>query len=45
MKNTIKRDKAKTLAIIEKVCRTFDDYEFSSSALDNARRELLEALG
>lgn len=40
-----KQDKAKALAIIEKVCRTFDDYEFSSEKLDSTRRELLEAIG
>ncbi len=40
-----KQDKAKATELIEKVCRTFDDYEFSSEALDNARHELLEALG
>ena len=39
------RDREKALAIIEKVCRTFDDYDFSAAALDAARRELLEALG
>ena len=38
-----KRDKAKALALIGKVCRTFDDYEFSHKALDSVRRELLEA--
>lgn len=40
-----KRDKAKALALIDKVCRTFDDYEFSSEVLDSVRRELLEAIG
>lgn len=40
-----KKDKAKALEIIEKVCRSFDDYEFSSEKLDNTRRELLEAIG
>jgi hypothetical protein len=39
------RDKAKALALIGKVCRTFDDYEFSHEALDSVRRELLEELG
>ena len=39
------RDRDKALAIIERVCRTFDDYDFSAKALDAARRELLEALG
>lgn len=39
------RDREKALAIIDKVCRTFDDYEADAAALDNARRELLEALG
>ena len=40
-----KQDKAKALEIIEKVCRTFDDYEFSSEKLDSTRHELLEAIG
>ena len=40
-----KTDKSRALAIIDKVCRTFDDYEFSAEALDSARRELLEAIG
>ncbi len=40
-----KKDKGAALAIIEKVCRTFDDYEADAAALDNARRELLEAIG
>ena len=40
-----KRDKAKALELIEGVCRTFDDYDFSAEALDNTRRELLELLG
>ena len=40
-----KTDKAKALAIIDKVCRTFDDYEASAEIFDNARRELLEAIG
>jgi hypothetical protein len=39
------RDKEKALDIIERVCRTFDDYEADAAALDNARRELLEAIG
>ena len=40
-----KKDQALAKALIEKVCRTFDDYEFAASALDNTRRELLEAIG
>ena len=39
-----KKDKAKATELIDKVCRTFDDYEFSYEALDNVRRELLEAI-
>ena len=39
------KDKEKALAIIDKVCRTFDDYDPSAAALDSARREILEALG
>lgn len=40
-----KEDKNKAKSLIEKVCHTFDDYDFSAAALDNTRRELLEALG
>ncbi len=40
-----KQNKAKAMELIEKVCRTFDDYEFSSETLDNVRHELLEAIG
>lgn len=39
-----KQNKEKALEIIEKVCRTFDDYEFSSEAVDRAHKELLEAI-
>ena len=39
------RDPAKAAALIDRVCRTFDDYEFSAAILDGTRRELLEALG
>ena len=39
------RDKTKALELIEKVCRSFDDYEFSPQTLDNVRRELLDAIG
>jgi hypothetical protein len=39
------RDKTKALKLIEKVCRSFDDYEFSPQTLDNVRRELLDAIG
>ena len=40
-----KTDKPKALALIDKVCRTFDDYEPSAELFDSVRRELLEALG
>ena len=40
-----KKDKQRALDIIEKVCRTFDDYEADAAALDDARYELLEAIG
>lgn len=40
-----KRDTEKTVALIEKVCRSFDDYDFSATALDSVRHELLEILG
>lgn len=39
------RDPAAALAIVERVCRTFDDYSPEASDLDAARRALLEALG
>ena len=38
-------DREKAVKIIEKVCRTFDDYDGSAKLFDEARRELLEALG
>ena len=40
-----KKNRPLALSIIQKVCRSFEDYEFSSTALDDARHELLEALG
>lgn len=40
-----KRDKAKALALIDKVCRSFDDYDGSFTLFDDVRHELLEALG
>ena len=40
-----KQDEEKANAIVERVARTFDDYETSAEALDNARRELLETIG
>ena len=40
-----KKDKQRALDIIETVCRTFDDYETEAFVIDNARHELLEALG
>jgi hypothetical protein len=39
------RDPVRAMELIDRVCRSFDDYEFSAAALDDARRELLEALG
>ena len=39
------RDAAQTDALIERVCRGFDDYDPSAQALDAARIALLEALG
>ena len=38
-------DREAAVRIIEKVCRTFDDYDGSADAFDAARHELLEALG
>lgn len=40
-----KKDQKKAKFLIEKVCRTFDDYEFSAKALDSVRRQLLEEIG
>ncbi len=38
------KDRAKAEEIIEKCCRSFDDYERSGEVIDAARVELLEAL-
>lgn len=38
-------DREAAVRIIEKVCRTFDDYDGSPRVFDEARRELLETLG
>ncbi len=38
-------DREAAVRIIEKVCRSFDDYDGSAETFDEARRELLEALG
>jgi hypothetical protein len=35
----------KALALIDKVCRTFDDYNSDASVMDSVRKELLDALG
>ncbi len=40
-----KQDKDKVIALITKVCRSFDHYDFSATTLDQTRIELLEALG
>ena len=40
-----KDDKCKALLLITKVCRSFDDYDFSATTLDEVHRELLETLG
>ena len=39
------KDKTAALALVEKVCRSFDDYDPSAQKLDETRRELLEMLG
>lgn len=39
------RDREKALALVEQVCRTFDDYTPNAADLDDTRRQLLEALG
>ncbi|MBQ7378536.1 MAG: DUF4091 domain-containing protein [Clostridia bacterium] len=39
-----KHDKATALHLVDKVCRSFEDYEISSRAIDSVRRELLEAI-
>lgn len=36
---------AATMALVEKLCRTFDDYTFSGELVDKVRYELLELLG
>jgi len=40
-----KRDRDKAVELIEKCCRTFDDYDGSAQLFDEVRRELLEILG
>ena len=40
-----KKNKELANTIIRKVCRSFEDYESSAALLDEARHELLEALG
>lgn len=35
----------KALSLVETMCRSFDDYEFSGTALDKAHETLLELLG
>ena len=39
------RDKEKALALVDKLCRTFDDYDPDAAKFDAVHRELLEALG
>ena len=39
------KDRGTAVGIIEKVCRTFDDYDGDAMVFDEARRELLETLG
>ena len=39
------KDHDKAIALIEKVCRGFDDYNPSAELLDEVRHELLEAIG
>lgn len=39
------KDKKAALALIDKVCRSFDDYDPSAELLDETRHELLEMLG
>ena len=40
-----KRDRQAALALVEKVARSFDDYDPSARKLDETHRELLELLG
>ena len=40
-----KKDKDKALALIDRVCRTFDDYDASATLLDETRKELLRTIG
>ena len=39
------KDPAAAYALVEKVCRTFDDYTTSGALVDETRKELLELLG
>lgn len=39
------KDPAAALTLVEKVCRTFDDYTSSATLLDEVHHELLEKLG
>ena len=39
------RDSERTMELIERLCRTFDDYESDVSLFERTRRELLELLG
>ena len=39
------KDKEKAISLIEKVCRTLDDYDPDAALMDSVRKELLEALG
>ena len=39
------KDPAAAYALVEKVCRTFDDYTYSGVLVDETRYELLELLG
>ena len=39
------KDRGTAVGIIEKVCRTFYDYDGDAAVFDEARRELLETLG
>lgn len=45
LKMVEQKNPAAALALVEKVCRTFDDYTFSGALVDETRHELLELLG
>ena len=39
------RDRTRALSLVDRLCRTFADYETDARVFDGVRRELLETLG